>query len=68
VGEQLESYSCEHSIVECVDVCQRSDVLMDSRLSSLDQVGSRLVVILAGALFYGTVTFQKKLVSNFLYL
>jgi hypothetical protein len=24
-----------------------------------------LVVILAGALFYGTVTFQKKLVSNF---
>jgi hypothetical protein len=41
VGEQLESYSCEHSMVKHVDVCQRSDVLMDSRLSSLDQVGSR---------------------------
>jgi len=30
--------------------------------------GDGLVVILAGALFYGTVTFQKKLVSIFLYL
>ncbi len=41
VGEQLESYSYEHSMVEHVDVCQQSDVLRDSRLSSLDQVGSR---------------------------
>ncbi len=37
----MESYSCDHSMVERVDVCQQSDVLMDSRLSSLDQVGSR---------------------------
>jgi len=40
MGEQLERYSCEHSMVARVDVYQRSDVLIDSRLSSLDQVGS----------------------------
>jgi hypothetical protein len=40
MGEQLERYSCEHSMVAHVDVYQQSDVLMDNRLSSLDQVGS----------------------------
>ena len=39
MGEQLESYSCEHSMVKRVDVCQQGDVLMDNCLSSLDQVG-----------------------------
>jgi hypothetical protein len=41
VGEQLESYPYEHSMVEHVDVCPLSDALMGNRLSSLDQVGSR---------------------------
>jgi hypothetical protein len=41
MGEQWENYSCAHSMGKHVDVCQRSDVLMDNCLSSLDQVGSR---------------------------
>jgi hypothetical protein len=41
MGEQWENYSCAHSMGKHVDVCQRSDVLMDNHLSSLDQVGSR---------------------------
>jgi len=41
VGEQLASYSYEHSTVKHVDVCPLSDALMGNRLSSLDQVGSR---------------------------
>ena len=40
MGEQWENYSCAHSIGEHVDGCQRSDVLMDNHLSSLDQAGS----------------------------
>ncbi len=41
MGEQLASYSYEHSMVEHVDVCPLSDALMGNRLSTLDQVGSR---------------------------
>jgi hypothetical protein len=42
VGEQLENYPYEHSMVEHVDVCPLSDALMGNCLSSLDQVGSRM--------------------------
>ena len=42
VGEQLENYPYAHSMVEHVDVCPLSDALMGNRLSSLDQVGSRI--------------------------
>ncbi len=42
VGEQLENYPHAHSMVEHVDVCPLSDDLMGNRLSSLDQVGSRI--------------------------
>ena len=42
VGEQLENYPYEHSMVAHVDVCLLSDVSMGNRLSSLDQVGSEI--------------------------
>ena len=37
----------------------------DDDRNSDGAMGSGLVLILAGALFYGTVMFQKNLVSNF---
>jgi hypothetical protein len=45
VGEQLENYPYEHSMVEHVDVCPLSDALMGNRLSSLHQVGSRIGIV-----------------------
>ena len=42
VGEQLENYPYEHSMVAHVDVCPLSDASMGNRLNSLDQVGSEI--------------------------
>ncbi len=42
MGEPFENYPYEHSMVKHVDVCPLSDALMGNRLSSLDQVGSRI--------------------------
>jgi hypothetical protein len=42
MGDQWENYSCAQSMGKHVDVCQGSDILMDSCLHSLHQVGNKI--------------------------